>query len=105
MFATDKSVAEDMVLRGLKTGDRVWTMPLIQDYKKQLASVHADIVNSADGFGGAVTAALFLQYFVSHKKWLHFDLYAWKDQPSGCFTEVGASGQPVQTVIEYLKTQ
>lgn len=105
MFANDKSLADDMVLRGLKTGDRVWSMPLIQDYKKQLSSVHADIVNSADGFGGAVTAALFLQYFVSHKKWLHFDLYAWKDQPSGCFTEVGASGQPVQTVIEYLKTQ
>lgn len=105
MFANDKPLADDMVLRGLKTGDRVWSMPLIQDYKKQLSSAQADLVNSADGFGGAVTAALFLQYFVNHKKWLHFDIYAWKDQPSGCISEIGGSGQPVQTIIEYLKTQ
>ncbi|RFA36586.1 hypothetical protein CAI16_04145 [Virgibacillus dokdonensis] len=61
---------------GEETGDHVWPMPLIEDYKAYLHSDYADLNNrSASKYGGSITAAIFLQQFIKqHMKWLHIDM-------------------------------
>lgn len=65
-------------------------------------SVVADLLNSTDGFGGAVTASLFLQTFVGNKKWAHLDIYAWSDYATGAISEPGATGQAIQALSHFL---
>ncbi|MBX7230804.1 MAG: leucyl aminopeptidase family protein [Bdellovibrionales bacterium] len=85
-----------------KRGDWMWPMPLFQSYQTALKSQFADLVNASEGFGGAITAALFLQQFVQNCPWLHLDIYAWKDGVEGPLLESGANGQPVQALIHFL---
>jgi len=56
------------------SGDRIWRMPLVNDYKKHLKSHVADIQNSGKREGGAITAALFLKEFVKKTPWAHIDI-------------------------------
>jgi len=89
---------------GQVAGDFNWIMPLVQKYRSQLNSNFADMINSADGFGGAITAALFLEKFVGDIPWAHFDIYAWKDSADGAWLEAGGSGQSVSCLAAWLRT-
>lgn len=62
-----------------KVHDNLWPLPLIQNYKKFLASDIADINNNASARGGTIHAGLFLESFVDPKiDWVHIDLFAWE---------------------------
>jgi len=82
-------------------GDRLWPMPLADDYFEQLKSDVADMVNSGGRLGGAVTAAMFLKQFVDDVPWAHLDIAAtaWIDDPKP-WQAKGASGVSVRTLIE-----
>lgn len=103
LFSNQKEVSQDLFQSFTQCGDEVWPMPLYQKYRSQMNSPFADMTNSVDGFGGAVTAALFLESFVNEVPWAHLDIYAWKDSPEGAFLESGGSGQAVQGLIRWLK--
>ncbi|MGE3683267.1 MAG: M17 family metallopeptidase [Bdellovibrionales bacterium] len=105
LFSNDSQFASALAESGQKAGDPAWIMPLYQKYRGQLDSGFAEMVNAADGFGGAVTAALFLEKFVGATPWAHFDIYAWKDSPDGAWLEPGGSGQAVLGVIEWLQSE
>jgi leucyl aminopeptidase len=79
LFANDDRLAEDLLASGRSQGDPMWRLPLWKPYRKMLDSRIADMNNVSDGpFAGAITAALYLQEFVSPKTpWAHFDMYAW----------------------------
>jgi leucyl aminopeptidase len=77
-------------------------MPLFRKYKNALRSSVADLVNASDGFGGAITAALFLEQFAGEIPWMHLDIYAWKDSADGAMSESGGSGQSVQALAYWL---
>lgn len=79
MFCNDDDLAHAVFRSGQRTGDPVWQLPLHTDYQEMLKSDVADTVNSAASpYAGAITAALFLQLFVSPKTaWMHFDVMAW----------------------------
>ena len=79
LFANDDGLAEGLLRHGVAEADPLWRLPLHAPYRKMLDSDVADLNNvSEGGFAGAVTAALFLQSFVSREtKWAHVDLYAW----------------------------
>ena len=103
LFANNDHLADVLSEAGVATGDLMWRMPLFQPYRAQLKSASADMMNSAEGgFGGAITAALFLESFVGQTPWAHLDVYAWKDGASGAWTEGGGNGQPVQALCEAL---
>lgn len=104
LFSNDDKLAQQMTEAGQRAGDLNWRMPLIQKYFGTLASPFADFKNSGEGFGGAITAALFLEKFCGGKKWAHLDVYSWTDKPSGALLATGGSGQPVQAMIEWLKS-
>lgn len=83
LFANDDKLADDILAAGLNQGDPLWRMPLHQPYRKMLDSDVADINNvSTGGFGGAITAALYLQAFTEDTTpWAHIDMMGWN--PSG----------------------
>ncbi len=78
VFANDDELAADIVEGGQIARDPVWPMPLWDPYDDDLKSTHADIDNAPPGgYGGAITAALFLRRFVGEGiSWAHFDIMA-----------------------------
>ncbi len=79
LFCNDDALAEGLLAAGRAAADPMWRMPLHQPYRKMLDSKVADIVNSPSSpYAGAITAALFLEGFVTPGvPWAHFDLMAW----------------------------
>lgn len=89
-------------------GEKVWEMPLIDDYMKKNQSLVADIKNLADNrWGGSITAALFLREFVSDIPWIHFDIAG----PSGVWTQFhvvpyipqGGTGFGVRSFLNFVE--
>ena len=78
-FTDDKNLSDGLMKHSTLEHDPLWPMPLYAPYKKLLASPIADINNvGSTGFGGAITAALFLKDFVGPDiPWVHLDVYAW----------------------------
>jgi leucyl aminopeptidase len=79
MFCNDDGVAADLHRLGDAVSDPVWRLPLWKGYRRLLDSKVADISNVSEGsFAGAITAALYLQEFVSPSTpWVHLDIMAW----------------------------
>ena len=102
LFSNDDELANQLLDSSQKSGDHLWRMPLPEKYFASLSSPFADFKNSSEGFGGAITAALFLQRFVRGKKWAHLDIYAWADKASGAISASGGNGQSVQCLIDFL---
>jgi leucyl aminopeptidase len=79
LFATDDDLARDILAAGNDSGDRLWRLPLHDDYRPELESPIADLSNvSQSSYGGAISAALFLREFVSKgRAFAHVDTMAW----------------------------
>lgn len=74
-FANNDNLAESMVKAGEEVYERVWRMPLVEEYKSMLDTTMADIKNLGPRQGGAITAAEFLHFFVDDKyPWMHLDI-------------------------------
>jgi leucyl aminopeptidase len=78
----------------------MWHMPLDDEYKEYLKSAFADLPNIGGRWGGAITAAKFLQDFVEDKPWVHLDIAgtAWLDEAKPYLAK-GPSGVPVRTFV------
>ena len=77
MYTRDSALAKKIHVIGNNVGEKVWHMPLIDDYEVALESDIADLNHTADKYdfsAGSVTAALFLEKFVGKRKWVHFDI-------------------------------
>jgi leucyl aminopeptidase len=105
-FSTNDEVAEGITQAGSKITDPVWRMPLYQPYNDLFKSTNADMTNCSSGpFGGAITAALYLQRFVSKEtNWVHFDVMAFNVRPlSG--RPLGGEAFGIRAVFDYLQTK
>ncbi len=77
MYTRDNSLAKKLHAVGNAVGEKVWQMPLVDEYEVALESDIADFNHTADKYdfsAGSVTAALFLEKFVGDRKWVHFDI-------------------------------
>jgi leucyl aminopeptidase len=76
LFSNDDKLSERLTRAGLDVNEPVWRMPLGPEYDKQIDSKFADVKNTGSGrWGGAITAAQFLQRFVADKiPWAHLDI-------------------------------
>jgi len=83
LFSNDDDLAGALLAQGVAAHDPLWRMPLHRPYRRLLDSKVADINNISDGgYGGAITAALFLAEFVAAETpWIHIDLMAWNLKP------------------------
>ena len=99
MFTPDDELANELNTAGQNSFDRVWRMPVIDDYQEQLDSPFADIANIGGPKAGSVTAACFLQRFTREYRWAHLDIAgtAWN---SGA--NKGATGRPVPLLMQFL---
>ena len=99
LFANDEAIAREVTAAADTAYDRVWHMPVWDDYQEQLKSNFADFANIGGRPAGAVTAACFLARFAKQYKWAHLDIAgtAWK---SG--REKGATGRPVPLLTQFL---
>lgn len=100
LFTADETLAKAIEKAADETFDRVWRLPLWEDYQPYLATNFADMANISNTRGaGSITAACFLSRFTKKYPWAHLDIAgtAWK---SG--KEKGASGRPVPLLVQYL---
>ena len=98
LFANDQKLADEIREAADHTWDRVWQMPLWEDYQEQLRSNFADFANIGGRPGGSITAACFLARFTRELRWAHLDIAgtAWK---SG--REKGSTGRPVPLLVRF----
>ena len=106
MYTRNSSLAKNLSKIGELTGDRVWHMPLIDDYSDSLESDIADFNHSADKkdySAGSVTAALFLEHFAGNRTWVHLDIAgpARSESDSG-ENPKGGTGFGVRLLIDWL---
>ena len=99
LFANKDDLAHELQAAGAESRDRVWRLPLWEDYQEQLKSNFADFANIGGRAAGSVTAACFLSRFTRKYDWAHLDIAgtAWK---SG--KEKGATGRPVPLLTTFL---
>ena len=102
VWTLNDSLAEEIANISKVTGDKSWRMPMAMEYNEQLESKFADMKNIGGRYGGAITAALFLQKFVSKKKpFAHIDIAGpvWSDKESM------ATGYGTNLVTEWICRQ
>jgi leucyl aminopeptidase len=106
MFSNDDNVAEGILAAGEEVDELVWRLPLHAGYRRHLDSKVADISNTASSsYGGAITAALFLQSFVDDgQPWAHFDVMAYNldGQPG---RPPGGEAMGLRAVFDYLQSR
>ena len=103
MFGTDQSLKEQVRKSGQKAGERVWEMPLWEEYFEQLKSDVADMRNIGGRGGGMITAALFLSKFVGDCPWVHLDIAStdWSERERA-YIPKGPTGIGTRLLLQYL---
>ena len=98
LFSNNEKLAAEIASAGDEAWDRVWRMPLWEDYQEQLRSNFADMANIGGRPAGSVTAACYLARFARKLRWAHLDIAgtAWK---SG--REKGSTGRPVPLLTRF----
>jgi leucyl aminopeptidase len=87
-----------------RAGEKVWPMPLFEEYREQLKSEIADMLNSPGRPAGAITAAMFLKEFAGDGPWAHLDIAgtAWAEE-SKPWQPKGATGAMIRTMVEVAR--
>ncbi len=104
LFGNDDHFCQDVLAACQQSGERAWRLPLDEDYKEALKSQVADLKNVGGKWGGAVTAAKFLEQFVGNTPWIHLDIagpsWAETDSPA---RDIGATGCFVRTLVRLIE--
>ena len=103
MFGTDQALKEQVRKSGQKAGERVWEMPLWEEYFEQLRSDVADMRNIGGRGGGMITAALFLSKFVGDCPWVHLDIAStdWSERERA-YIPKGPTAIGTRLLVQYL---
>lgn len=99
LFSAHEPLARSLMQAAEESGDRVWRLPLLEEYQEALKSNFADVANVGGRAGGAATAACFLWRFAKKFPWAHLDI-AGTAYKGG--KEKGATGRPVPLLVHYL---
>jgi leucyl aminopeptidase len=104
VFGNQQPYTERLLASARNAGEKMWPMPVDDDYREMIKSTIADIQNVGSGKGGgAVTAAMFLKEFVDETPWIHLDIAgtAWLDEAKP-WAAKGASGVAVRTLVDFV---
>jgi len=102
VFSNNEDFADDFEASTLRSGEKMWRMPVDQDYFEHIRSEIADIKNTGGRWGGAITAAMFLKEFVEEIPWIHLDIAgtAWLEE-SKAWMPKGPSGVGVRSLADF----
>jgi leucyl aminopeptidase len=105
IFANDENMYERIRAANAKAGEKMWRLPLDDEYKEQIRSSIADIVNSGGRWGGAITAAMFLKEFAEDTPWIHLDIAgtAWMEEQKPWIAK-GPSGIALRSLVEFVRS-
>lgn len=102
-FANDQELADKVIAAGDEAGERIWQMPMYDDYKELNKSEVADIKNVGGRLAGSITAAQFLAEFVGDVPWVHLDIAGtFMADKNKNYLVKGATGVPVRTLINLV---
>jgi leucyl aminopeptidase len=106
LFCNDDALRQKLVNAGNDTYERLWPMPLYEDYCKRIKSMVADMKNSGGHGGGVGSSAYFLKEFTDYP-WAHLDIAGMalitEGFESGPYTPVGATGFGVRLLVDFLR--
>jgi leucyl aminopeptidase len=104
LFATPQPWANHILQAADRAGEKLWQMPLFDEYKEQLKSDIADMLNSPGRAAGSITAAMFLKEFAGDGPWAHLDIAgtAWAEDAKP-WQPKGATGASIRTMIEVAR--
>jgi leucyl aminopeptidase len=103
VLGNDDRLIEALRKAGETSGERLWPLPLWEDYDEQIKSSIADVKNTGGRPAGTITAAAFLKKFAGDLTWAHLDIAgtAWRDKPAP-EGPAGATGVGVRLLIDFL---
>ena len=105
LFSNDQALADRLLAISAETGEPLWQLPLVAEYKDDIKSAVADIKNIGGGHAGSITAALFLQEFVGTTPWVHLDIAGPAFLEKGLsYAPKGGTGYGVRMLVRYLTT-
>lgn len=104
LYGTDQALVDDLVAATDLSGEKLWPMPLWDEYRELIRGDVADLKNSGGRAGGSITAALFLREFTEGKPWAHLDIAgpAWADKVTD-YAGKGGTGHGVSTLLAFLE--
>jgi leucyl aminopeptidase len=103
LFSTDEWLRDQLVSAGATTHERVWPLPLWEDYADAIKSEVADMKNSGGRFGGVGTSAMFLKAFTDYP-WSHLDIAGVAaSKQERAYSAVGATGFGVRLLVQFLR--
>jgi leucyl aminopeptidase len=104
IFANDDAMYERFHKANEEAGEKMWRLPLDDEYKENIKSSIADIVNSGGRWGGAINAAMFLKEFAEDTPWIHLDIAgtAWMEDQKPWIAK-GPSGIALRSLVEFVK--
>jgi leucyl aminopeptidase len=102
-FGNDQQLIDQVVEAGNQVGDRIWQMPLLEEYKEQFKSDVADIKNTGGRAAGSITGAQIIGEFADGASWVHLDIAATAraDSTRG-YVPKGATGVPVRALVRLV---
>ena len=102
-FTNNQELLDKVVASGQEVGDKMWQLPMFEEYKELNKSDVADLKNTGGRKGGAITAALFVGEFAEQTPWVHLDIAgtAFLDSTKGYYNK-GATGVPTRTLIKLV---
>ncbi len=105
IFANDDDMYNRIHSANEKAGEKMWRLPLDDEYKDQIRSSIADIMNTGGRWGGAINAAMFLKEFAEDTPWIHLDIAgtAWTEDQKPWIAK-GPSGIALRSLVEFVKS-
>jgi len=104
MLGTDEEAMRNIAESGRRVYERVWELPMFEEYEPLIKSDVADVKNTGGRWGGAITAAMFLKKFAGATPWVHLDIAGTAIQEEGAdYTVKGGSGVGVRLLVDYLR--
>lgn len=107
LFTQNDELARELIRAGNETGEKVWQMPMWDDYKSMIKSDVADVRNfSGKPIAGSITAAKFLEHFTEgHPKWAHLDIAGTSVTANEFATDRSATGFGVRLLLQFIENQ
>src|SRR6202142_1560309 len=105
IFASDDQMYDRFAQAMKRAGEKMWRLPLDDEYKELLKSTIADMTNAGSRWGGAIFAAMFLKEFAEDTPWIHLDIAgtAWMEDQKPWIAK-GPSGIALRSLVEFVKS-
>ena len=103
VFGRHQEWVNRVVASGSQTGERMWQLPVDDDYRELYKSSIGDLANTGGRYGGAITAAMFVGEFAGDTPWVHLDIAGtrWSNEEKPYLAK-GPTGVPVRTLVHLL---